>query len=140
MKALVIAIAISSLCHFAHAAPGEDKLGKAQGYPIGTARTWFFDESVRVSSFTAQGEISGISGGKANVLAPSDTPMPLPTVEREPPIRWSIDNLKSLTVDDYLSRQRIMGLMIVKGGVIQVERYQYERRPSHRFLSNSMAK
>ena len=33
-----------------------------------------------------------------------------------------------------------MGLMIIKDGVVQVERYQYERQPSHRFLSNSMAK
>lgn len=140
MKALVAAMAISGLCLFARAAPDEDKLGRAQGYPIGTARTWFFDESVRVGSFTAQGEISGISGGRANVLAPSEAPMPLPSAGREPPIRWNIGVLKSLTVDDYLSRQRIMGLMIVKDGVIQVERYQYERQPAQRFLSNSMAK
>jgi hypothetical protein len=61
-KALITAIAISGLCHFVHAAPDEDKLGKGQGYPIGTAKTWFFDESVRVGSFTAQGEIAGIFG------------------------------------------------------------------------------
>jgi CubicO group peptidase (beta-lactamase class C family) len=140
MKALFAAIAISGFCHFAQAAPDEDKLGKGQGYPIGTARTWFFDESVRVGSFTAQGEIPGISGGKANVLAPSEAPMALPSTEREPPIRWNVGDLKSLTVDDYLSRQRIMGLLIVKDGIIQVERYQYERKPSHRFVSQSMAK
>jgi CubicO group peptidase (beta-lactamase class C family) len=45
-----------------------------------------------------------------------------------------------LTVDDYLNRQRVMGLMIVKDGVIQLERYQYDRKSTHRFLSNSMAK
>ena len=140
MKALITAIAISGLCHSAYAAPDEDKLGKGQGYPIGTAKTWFFDESVRVGSFTAQGEIGGISGGRANVLAPSDAPMPLARTEREPTILWNVDDLKSLTVDDYLSRQRIMGLMIIKDGVVQVERYQYGRQPSHRFLSNSMAK
>jgi len=140
MKVLVAAMAISGWCHFADAAPDEDKLGKEQGYPIGTARTWFFDESVRVGSFTAQGVIAGIFGGNANVLAPSDAPMPLPRAAREPPIRWDVDNRKALSVDDYLSRQRIMGLLIVKDGVIQVERYQYGRRPTHRFLSNSMAK
>ncbi|MDB5764486.1 MAG: serine hydrolase [Herminiimonas sp.] len=122
------------------AAPDEDKLGKAQGYPAGTAANWFFQESVRVGSFSMQGEIPGIFGGKANVLAPSDAPMALPRSAHEPSIRWNIDHLKNLTVDDYLSRQRIMGLMIVKDGVIQVERYQYDRKPSQRFLSNSMAK
>ena len=39
-----------------------------------------------------------------------------------------------------LSRQRIMGLLIIKDGVIQVERYQYDRKPEHRFVSNSIAK
>jgi CubicO group peptidase (beta-lactamase class C family) len=33
-----------------------------------------------------------------------------------------------------------MGLMIIKDGVIQVERYQYDRTPAQRFVSNSMAK
>jgi CubicO group peptidase (beta-lactamase class C family) len=45
-----------------------------------------------------------------------------------------------LTVDDYLARQRIMGLLIVKDGVVQVERYQYDRKPSQRFVSQSIAK
>ena len=43
-------------------------------------------------------------------------------------------------VDDFLARQRIMGLLIVKDGVIQVERYQYDRKPTDRFTSQSMAK
>jgi CubicO group peptidase (beta-lactamase class C family) len=124
----------------ATAAPDEDKLGKAQGYPVGTAKNWFFDESVRVGSFTAQGEIEGIYGGKANVLAPSAAPMPLPRREGEPAIHWSASGRKNLTVDDYLARQRIMGLMIIKDGVVQVERYQYDRTPAQRFVSQSMAK
>jgi len=122
------------------AAPDEDKLGKPRSYPAGTAATWFFDESVRVGSFTSQGEIPGLFAGKSNVLAPSDKPMPLPRSEQEPAIRWNVDQAKDLTIDDYLSRQRVMGLMIIKDGVVQVERYQYDRNAKHRFLSNSMAK
>jgi len=122
------------------AAPDEDRLGKAQGYPIGTARTWFFDESVRVGSFTAQAEIAGISNGSFNTLAPSASPMPLPKADAEPAYIWAIKDERNLRVDDYLARQRIMGLLIIKDGVVQVERYQYDRTPSHRFLSNSMAK
>jgi CubicO group peptidase (beta-lactamase class C family) len=122
------------------AAPDEDKLGKAQGYPVGNARNWFYDESVRVGSFSNQGEIEGIFGGKANVLAASSAPMPLPKAEDEPRIRWSADNGRQLGVDDYLARERVMGLMIIKDGVIKVERYQYDRTPAQRFVSNSMAK
>jgi len=122
------------------AAPDEDKLGKAQGYPIGNARNWFYDESVRVGSFSNQGEIAGIFGGKANVLAASSAPMPLTKLDAEPRIRWVADHGRSLSIDDYLARERVMGLMIIKDGVIQVERYQYDRSPSQRFVSNSMAK
>ena len=66
--------------------------------------------------------------------------MPLPRAGEEPGYQWAIGNSKGLGVDDYLSRQRIMGLLIIKDGVIQVERYQYDRKPEHRFVSNSMAK
>jgi CubicO group peptidase (beta-lactamase class C family) len=44
------------------------------------------------------------------------------------------------TIDDFLARRRITGLMVIKDGVVQLERYQYDRTPAHRLLSNSMAK
>jgi CubicO group peptidase (beta-lactamase class C family) len=122
------------------AAPDEDRLGRPQGYPVGNARNWFYDESVRIGSFTHQAEIAGIFGGKANELAASSAPMPLPKAEHEPRIRWSLDHGRPLTIDDYLASERIMGLLIIKDGVIQVERYQYDRTPDQRFVSNSMAK
>jgi CubicO group peptidase (beta-lactamase class C family) len=59
---------------------------------------------------------------------------------REPDYRWDVHQERGLSVDDFLARQRIMGLIIVKDGVVQVERYQYDRKPSHRFVSQSMAK
>jgi len=136
-----LAVALTALCAAgALAAPDEDKLGKAAGYPVGTAATWFFDESVRVGSFTHQAEIPGIYRGGVNKLAPAATPMPLPKSEREPDYRWSVGDARDLTVDDLLARQRVMGLIVVKDGRIEVERYQYERKPSDRFTSQSMAK
>jgi CubicO group peptidase (beta-lactamase class C family) len=135
---LALLLSLTSLQSLA--APDEDKLGKAQGYPVGNARNWFYDESVRVGSFSKQGEIEGIFGGKANVLAASSAPMPLTKLEDEPRIRWNGDRGRQLGIDDYLARERVMGLMIIKDGVIQVERYQYERTPAQRFVSNSMAK
>jgi len=129
-----------SLATLAVAAPDEDKLGKRFGYPVGTARTWYYDESVRVGSFSHEAEIPGIFGGKPNVLQPSPRPLPLPKAEREPDFRWSAKDAKGLSVDDFLARQRITGLLIVKDGVVQVERYQYDRKPTDRFTSHSMAK
>lgn len=123
-----------------HAAPDEDKLGKSQGYPVGSQRTWFMSESVRVGSFTHQAEIPNLFNGKANELKASNSPMPLAKVAQETDYRWGIDQYRDLTVDDYLARQRTMALIVVKDGVIQTERYQYERTDKDRFLSNSMAK
>ena len=127
-------------CVHAVAAPDEDKLGKQQGYPVGNSVNWFYDESVRVGSFTHQSEIPNIANGGVNVLEPRSRPLRLTVVSREPAFRWSQGAERNLTVDDYLNRQRVMGLMIVKDGVIQLERYQYDRKSTHRFLSNSMAK
>jgi CubicO group peptidase (beta-lactamase class C family) len=122
------------------AAPDEDRLGKAQGYPVGNAASWYWDEGVRVGSFTHEAEIPGIFHGKVHVLQPSPNPMSLPTAKREPAIRWTIKDSGELSVDDFLARQRIMGLIVVKDSVIEVERYQYDRKATDHFVSNSMAK
>ncbi len=138
------ALTVASLCWAAaQAAPDEDTLGKRDGYPIsgvgpGKNRNWYFDERVRVGSFTHQAEIPGLFHGGVNELKASPRPLPLSRASAEPEYRWGAD--RNLTVDDFLARQRIMGLLIVKDGVIQVERYQYERKPSDRFTSHSMAK
>jgi len=124
----------------ADAAPDEQRLGRSSGYPVGTAKNWYDDESVRVGSFSHQGEIRGIYHGAVHTLKPADRPMPLPRAATEPAYRWQVDQASGLTVDDFLARQRIMGLMIVKDGVVQVERYQYDRKPTDRFTSQSMAK
>ena len=124
----------------AGAAPDEDRLGKGKGYPIGSATTWYYSESVRVGSFTHQAEIKGLFQGEPNVLQPSTRPLPLPRAAQEPDIRWNPKGAPDLTVDDYLTRQRIMGLLVVKDGVVQIERYQYDRTAADRFTSHSMAK
>ena len=125
---------------WAHAEPEEAALCKAQGYPVGTARTWFMEACVRVGSFSHHAEIPGIFGGVANAMQPAARPLELGRVSQEPPFQWSVNGLSGLTVDDYLKRQPAMALLIVKDGVVQVERYQFGRTAEHRFLSNSMAK
>jgi len=134
---LLLSVLVAPL---AYAAPDEDKLGKQHGYPVGTAASWYFDESVRVGSFTHQAEIAGLFHGKPNLLPASSKPMLLPRAARELEVRWNAKDARDLTLDDYLARQRVMGLIVVKDGVVQLERYQYDRTPADRFTSNSMAK
>ncbi|HET7763650.1 MAG TPA: serine hydrolase [Burkholderiales bacterium] len=136
----VALLILSAVASAALAAPDEDKLGKRRGYPIGNAASWYYDESVRVGSFTHQAEIKGIYRGEVHTLQPSSKPMPLPRAAQEPGFRWNAKDARGLSVDDYLARQRIMGLLVVKDGMVQLERYQYERKPSDRFTSQSMAK
>jgi CubicO group peptidase (beta-lactamase class C family) len=124
----------------AWAAPDEAALCKDQGYPVGTPRNWFSEECVRVGSFTHHAEIPGLMGGRANAMAPAVQPLALPQSEHEPTYRWAIGRENGLSIDDYMKRQRVMALLVIQDGVIQVERYQYGRHASHRFLSNSMAK
>jgi len=123
-----------------HAEPEEAALCKAQGYPVGTARTWFMERCFRVGSFSHHAEIPGIFGGVANTMQAASRPLELGRATQEPPMQWSVSGLSGLTIDDYLNRQPAMALLIVKDGVIQVERYRYGRTAEHRFLSNSMAK
>jgi CubicO group peptidase (beta-lactamase class C family) len=139
-------LAVAALCWAAvaaRAAPDEDVLGKRQGYPIagigaGKSHNWYFDEVVRVGSFTHEADIPGLFHGSVNELKRSPRPLALTKASAEPAYRWGVD--RNLTIDDYLARQRIMGLLIVKDGVIQVERYQYDRKASDSFTSHSMAK
>jgi CubicO group peptidase (beta-lactamase class C family) len=49
-------------------------------------------------------------------------------------------NGREASLDDYLARHPATGLLIAKGPTILVERYQYGRRDTDRFVSQSMAK
>jgi CubicO group peptidase (beta-lactamase class C family) len=137
---VLVVFQLAAFVSLVSAAPDEDKLGKARGYPIGNGANWYDEESVRVGSFSHQAEIKGIFHGKPNVLQPSARPMPLAKAAQEPDIRWNAKDAPGLKVDDYLARQRITGLIVVKDGLIQIERYQYDRKPADRFTSHSMAK
>ena len=140
IRTIFLLTLVASYSLLAHAEPNESTLCKAQGYPVGTARTWFMDPCMRVGSFSHHAEIPGIFGGVANVMQPAIAPLTLPKAVQEPAYHWKVGDQSSLTVDDYLRRQPAMALLVIKDGVIQVERYQFGRTAEHRFLSNSMAK
>lgn len=129
-RVLIAVLLICCGASYGHAAPDEELLGKDLGYPVGTPRTWFTDERVRVGSFSHLDSILPYRR-----LLRADAPRPLSTAPATPDYTYT-----GRTVDDFLARRRITGLMVVKDGVVQLERYQYGRTPEHRLLSNSMAK
>jgi len=65
--------------------------------------------------------------------------LPLPKAAGEPRIEYRFEQ-QTRTIDDFLARQRITGLLLIKNAEILIERYQYDRNASHRFVSQSMAK
>ena len=118
----------------ARAAPDEDLLGKAAGYPVGSRTNWFYDERVRVGSFSHLDSIL-----QHYTLKKAAAPRPLPRNSSEPKIEYRFEQ-QTRTLDDFLNRQRVTGLLLIKDGEVLAERYQYDRKPDNRFVSHSMAK
>jgi CubicO group peptidase (beta-lactamase class C family) len=133
-RILLLCAALFALTLPAAAAPDEDLLGKAAGYPIGKPASWFYDENVRVGSFSNLDKVL-----PHTTLKKAASPLPLPKAAGEPKIEYRFEN-QTRTLDDFLARQRITGLLLIKDGEILLERYQYDRTPAHRFVSHSMAK
>jgi CubicO group peptidase (beta-lactamase class C family) len=118
----------------AFAAPDEELLGKAKGYPVGTRANWFFDEGVRVGSFSHLDEIL-----PHYTLNKAQSPLPLAKAAAEVKLGYRFEN-QAWTLEDFLAHQRVTGLLVIKDGAVLFERYQYDRKPADRFISHSMAK
>ena len=115
------------------AEPDEALLGKQAGYPIGNR--WFSKEN-RVGAWSAMDKVPGVLG---QFVQRGDTASPLPKAVNPPEIKYRYRNL-GYSLDEYLERRRITGLLILKNGEIVAERYRYGRTEDARFLSFSMAK
>ena len=131
---ILLACFLVVLAFPAVAAPDEDLLGKARGYPLGTRANWFYDESVRVGSFSHLDQIL-----PHYTLKKSASPLRLAAASGDATLGYSFEN-KAWTLEDFLAHQRITGLLVIKDGAILFERYQYDRKPSDRLISHSMAK
>jgi CubicO group peptidase (beta-lactamase class C family) len=121
------------LCGPCAAEPDEDVLGKSDGYPLG-ARWSAMNH--RVGSWSALDKVPGVLG---QFVQRGDTVSPLPKAVNPPDLKYRYRNL-AYSVDEYLERRRITGLLILKDGEIVAERYRYGRTEEARFLSFSMAK
>src|SRR5712671_353528 len=132
VRMLMRCLALAALAFPAAAAPDERQLGKAAGYPIGKPASWFYDESVRVGSFSNLDRLL-----PHYTLKRAASPLPLATAAVEPTLEYRFEN-RSHTLDDFLTHQRVTGLLVIKDGEILLERYQYDRKATHRFVSHSM--
>ena len=135
-RVTILASALALLAHkfCAQAAPDEELLGKSAGYPLGTPATWFYDERVRVGSFSRLDEIL-----PHNTLQKSATPLPLPKGTDASGIGYLFGG-KHHSLDDFLRHQRVTGFLLIRNGEVVAERYQYARTAQNRFVSHSMAK
>lgn len=136
LLAAALLAAAATLPPALHAEPDEMALGKAQGYPVGPSRVQSGQMPFRVGSWSALDRVPGV---KVAPVQRGDAVSPLPHAAATPEIRYRHRNIR-YTLDDYLERQRITGLLVVKDGQILVERYRYGRTEDARFLSFSMAK
>jgi len=117
----------------AFAAPDEAALGKAEGYPI-------CPPSLRPDTRCLVGLVSRFDEVfPARKVAKGAPTRPLKRAAAAPAIRYTYLSQGS-GLDDYLSRNRTTGLLILKGDIILAERYQYDRKPEQRMTSYSMAK
>jgi CubicO group peptidase (beta-lactamase class C family) len=133
---VAVCTATLSCVRFALAAPDEELLGKSKGYPMGTRANWYTDDAVRVGSYT---NLDKLFPNQFHVLHKAENPSPLNKVAAEPPLQYRFGGRLN-TIDDYLAHQRVTGLLVIKDDQVLVERYQYDRKPTDRLTSNSMAK
>lgn len=115
------------------AAPDEAMLGKAEGYPSCTPSFWV-EPRCLVAHVSRRDET-----WKSRKVDRGAKERELDRAPSQPVLRYSYQTLDG-GVDEYLSRHRTTGLLLLKGDTILVERYQYDTTPAHRMTSFSMAK
>lgn len=137
MRRLQVSILVTLLSTGAAvtAEPDEGRLGKGEGYPVGTIPTWT-QPMYRVGSWSALDQVPGV---RVSRVGQASQARPLPSMPNAPIIRYRYRNV-SYTLDDYLARQRTTGILILKEGQVVAEQYRYGRKPESRFLSWSMSK
>ena len=118
---------------FSASGPDAATYGADVGYPLGgilRARTPRF----MVASFSHFSDLL-----HSETVATGETPSPLDRDCGGLDLHYKLDG-QTYSLDDYLARNPATGFLIARGSTILVERYQYGRRDTDRFTSQSMAK
>jgi CubicO group peptidase (beta-lactamase class C family) len=118
---------------FAPGGPDAEAYGASDGYPIGD-RSTFFRTPFLVGAFSHLDQVF-----EGRLVRRATTPSPLARAASEPAVRYEYRG-HTFTLDDYLTRHPATGLLVARGDMILIERYQYARHDRHRFPSWSMAK
>ena len=114
--------------------PNADAFGRKEGYPSCEGIDYVHQTRCRVGALSRYDTLF-----PARTISASKQPAQLARATSEPVIRYTFNGL-DLTLDDYLNRHPVTGLLIAKDGTILVERYQYGRTDTDRLASFSMAK
>jgi len=115
---------------FSATGPDAESYGAAQGYPIAV----FHRPRYFVGAFTHQDQLF-----ESRTVRRAERAAPLARAEAEPALRYRFDRVER-SLDDYLARNPVTGLLIARGDTVHVERYQYARTDAHRFAGFSMTK
>jgi CubicO group peptidase (beta-lactamase class C family) len=118
---------------FAPGGPDAEAYGASDGYPIGD-RSTYFRTPFLVGSYSHLDQVF-----EGRLVRRATTPSPLARTASELTVRYAYRG-QTFTLDDYLTRHPVTGLLVARGDTILIERYQYARHDRHRFASASMAK
>jgi CubicO group peptidase (beta-lactamase class C family) len=138
-RAAFLLAAIASTSAFG--ALDEALLGKAEGYPVCPLTQGPTEPRCLVGILSHFDEVA-----PAHKVAKPAAPRLLKRAAKEPAISYTFGEAYTFreqpggTIDSFLQRSRNTGLLVMQGDTILVERYQYDRKPEHRFQSYSMAK
>ena len=114
--------------------PNADAFGRKEGYPSCEGIDYVHQTRCRVGALSRYDTLF-----PARTIPAPKQPAQLARATSEPVIRYAFAGL-DLTLDDYLNRHPVTGLLIAKDNTILVERYQYGRTDTDRLTSFSMAK
>ena len=114
--------------------PNADQFGQKEGYPSCKGIDYVDQTRCRVGALSHYDTLFPAR----TITAPKQS-IPLARAASEPVVRYGFAGLE-LTLDDYLNRQPVTGLLVAKDNTILVERYQYGRIDTDRLASFSMAK
>jgi CubicO group peptidase (beta-lactamase class C family) len=118
---------------FNPAGPDAEAYGAADNYPVATIAQRGVQRFIVGSLVSFDKLLPG-----PTVSAPSQVS---PLARSCEPFQFSYPHDgQQRSLDDYLARHPATGLLIARGPTILVERYQYGRRDTDRFVSQSMAK
>lgn len=113
----------------------EDKMGKSQGYPVGTRLNWR-ETPYKVGSFSNYEKLHWVSlirrGDKASAW-----------VEKlDPNFDWTYKTStgRYANTREYLEKNQTTGFIVLRDNAILREEYQYDRKATDRFVSMSMGK